>query len=61
MYPIELTEEQKREAVVEFCARGGSSEAIANRYGVSASNLYIWKISCLSQWLHHNCRLHGTL
>lgn len=40
---VKCTEEQKREAVVEFCARGGSSEAIANRYGVSASNLYIWK------------------
>ena len=35
--------EQKREAVVEFCARGGSAEKIANRYGVSHSNLYCWQ------------------
>jgi transposase InsO family protein/transposase-like protein len=40
---IKCTPEQKREAVVEFCARGGSAEKIANRYGVSHSNLYIWK------------------
>ena len=37
------TPEQKREAVVEFCAGGGSAEKIANRYGVSHSNLYCWQ------------------
>lgn len=40
---VKCTEEQKRQAVVEFCARGGSSEKIANRYGVSHSTLYVWK------------------
>lgn len=40
---VKCTEEQKREAVVEFCARGGSAEKIANKYGVSHSNLYFWK------------------
>ena len=28
---------------MEFCARGGSAEKIANRYGVSHSNLYFWR------------------
>lgn len=40
---VKCTEEQKHQAVVEFCARGGSAEKIANRYGVSHSNLYFWK------------------
>lgn len=40
---VKCTPEQKREAVVEFCARGGSAEKIANRYGVSHSNLYFWR------------------
>lgn len=40
---VKCTPEQKREAVVEFCARGGSTEKIANRYGVSHSNLYFWR------------------
>jgi len=29
--------------VVEFCARGGCAEKIANKYGVSHSNLYFWR------------------
>ena len=29
--------------MVEFCARGGGAEKIANRYGVSHSNLYFWR------------------
>ena len=28
---------------MEFCAGGGSAEKIANRYGVSHSNLYCWQ------------------
>ena len=40
---VKCTPEQKREAVVEFCARGGGAEKIANRYGVSHSNLYFWR------------------
>lgn len=40
---VKCTEEQKRQAVVEFCARGGSSEKIANSYGVTHSTLYYWK------------------
>ena len=28
---------------MEFCARGGSAEKLANRYGVSHSNLYFWQ------------------
>ena len=28
---------------MEFCARGGGAEKIANRYGVSHSNLYFWR------------------
>ena len=44
---VKCTLEQKREAVVEFCARGGGAEKIANRYGVSHSNLYFWRKSCL--------------
>ena len=46
---VKCTLEQKREAVVEFCARGGSTEKSANRYGVSHSNLYFWQPAmCLS-------------
>lgn len=40
---VKCTEEQKRQAVVEFCARDGCSEKIANSYGVSHSTLYVWK------------------
>lgn len=40
---VKCTPEQKRDAVVEFCARGGCAEKIANRYGVSHSNLYFWR------------------
>lgn len=40
---VKCSEEQKRQAVVEFCARGGSSEKIANSYGVTHSTLYYWK------------------
>ena len=40
---VKCAPEQKREAVVEFCARGGGAEKIANRYGVSHSNLYFWR------------------
>ncbi len=28
---------------MEFCTRGGGAEKIANRYGVSHSNLYFWR------------------
>ena len=37
---VKCTQEQKRVAVVEFCARGGSAEKIANDCGVSHSTLY---------------------
>lgn len=40
---VKCTQKQKRQAVVEFCARGGCSEKIANSYGVSHSTLYVWK------------------
>ncbi len=46
---VKCTEEEKRAAVVEFCARGGSSERIGNSYGVSHSTIYRWKKKLLSE------------
>ena len=40
---VKCTEEQKRQAEVEFCARGGSSEKIGNKFGVTPTTLYSWK------------------
>lgn len=39
---VKCTPKHKRAAMEEFCTRGGSTEKIANRYGVSHSNLYFW-------------------
>lgn len=46
---VKCTPEQKREAVIEFMARGGCAEKIANRYGVSYSNLYFWREKLLAE------------
>lgn len=40
---VKYAAEQELETVVEFCARGGGAEKIANRYGVNLSNLYFWR------------------
>jgi transposase InsO family protein/transposase-like protein len=40
---VEYTEEQKKAAVIEFCARKGSAESVAKAHGTSRRSLYNWK------------------
>ena len=41
--PKKFTEEEKKEIVVEFAARKGSGEKIANKYGTSKETIYNWQ------------------
>ena len=45
---VKCTQDQKREAVIELLARGGSLEQIANKYGVVHSTLNVWKNQMLA-------------
>jgi len=39
---VNSTQEQKYQAVVELCAKDGSAQEIANKYGVSRCSVYNW-------------------
>ena len=46
---IQFSQEQKKDAVIELCAREGSATAVADKLGVSRYSLYKWKKKLLSQ------------
>ncbi len=46
---VNLSQKEKEEAVVELCARKGSAQEIAGRYGVSRTSLYGWKRQLLDK------------
>jgi len=46
---VQFTYERKKEAVIEFCAREGSAEAVADMLGTSRYNLYKWKKQLLGE------------
>jgi putative transposase len=46
---VQFSQEQKRDAVIELCAREGSAAAVANRIGASRISLYKWKKELLSE------------
>jgi len=45
----ELTSEQKEEAVLDLCSRGGPAREVAAKYGVSRAALYKWKNGLLGK------------
>ena len=47
--PIEYTQEVKEAAVLDFCTRDSSAEAVARRYGVDRCTLYFWKNQLLGE------------
>ena len=46
---VELTPEQKKEAVLDLCSRDGSAKKVAAKYGVSRTALYKWKDGLLGK------------
>ena len=46
---VQFSKEQKRGAVVELCAREGSSAAVAEEFGTSRYSLYKWKKELLGE------------
>lgn len=40
---VEYPQELKEQAVIDLCARDGSAQEVADRYGVSRYSLYNWK------------------
>lgn len=46
---VELTSEQKEEAVLDFCSRDGPAKEVAAKYGVSRAALYKWKNALLGK------------
>ncbi len=40
---VQFSQEQKKDAVIELCAREGSAAAVADRFGASRISLYKWK------------------
>ena len=40
---VHLTQEQKKQAVIDLCARTGRAEDIAEKHGTTRSQLYAWK------------------
>ena len=46
---VNLTEEQKEQAVLDLCSRTGSAKEVAEKYGVSRYSLYNWKHQLLPQ------------
>ena len=46
---VNLSQKEKEEAVVDLCARNGSAQEIAGRYGVSRTALYGWKRQLLDK------------
>ena len=41
--PKKFTEEEKKEIVVEFAARKGSRDKLANKYGTNREMIYNWQ------------------
>ena len=46
---VELTPEQKEEAVLDLCSRDGSAKEVAAKYGVTRAALYKWKDGLLGK------------
>ena len=46
---IQYSQEQKKDAVIDLCARVGSAEAVAKAHGVSRYSLYKWKNALLDE------------
>ncbi len=46
---VNLSQKEKEEAVIDLCARNGSAQEIAGRYGVSRTALYCWKKQLLNK------------
>ena len=46
---IQYTPEQKKDAVIEFCARKGSADAVADAHGTNRTSLYKWKKELLGE------------
>ena len=40
---VHLTQEQKKQAVIDLCARTGRAEDIAEKHGITRNQLYAWK------------------
>ena len=46
---VELTSEQKEEAVLDLCSRDGPAKEVAAKYGVTRAALYKWKNGLLGK------------
>ena len=46
---LQFSQEQKKDAVIELCAREESAAAVADKLGTSRCNLYSWKKDLLGQ------------
>ncbi len=46
---VQFSQEQKKDAVIELCAREGSAAAVADKLGVSRISLYKWKKELLGE------------
>lgn len=46
---VQFSQEQKRDAVIELCAREGSAASVAEHLGTSRSTLYKWKKELLGE------------
>ena len=46
---IQYSQEQKKVAVIDFCARKKSAEAVANAHGTNRTSLYKWKKELLGE------------
>ena len=46
---IKCPQEKKEQAVIDFCARQGSAQTVAETYDVSRVSLYKWKKQLLSE------------
>ena len=46
---IECSQETKKQAVIDLCARKGSAQEVANAHGVSRISLYKWKKDLLGE------------
>jgi transposase-like protein len=46
---VQLTSEEKKDAVLDFCTREGSAADIAKKFDVSRGTLYKWKKQLLGE------------
>lgn len=46
---VNLTSEEKKQAVIDLCSQTGSADDIAKKYGVSRCSLYGWKKELLPE------------